>query len=171
MSDRINSKNKGSRNERYATQALEEWTSMPFTRVPQSGGLRWQGGQNITGDIIPEDMYELEAFPFSVEVKVRKELAFEDLLLPNNSDILKFWAQSTADAARVNKIPMVMMRRDRMPKNSFYILFPLSTYIRIRKYLYLHKYLRYAKEFIICYSDEFFKADYDKVADVLTKYK
>jgi Holliday junction resolvase len=75
--NRINSKAKGSKNERYAAKALEEWVGFPFTRVPQSGGLRWQGGQNITGDIIPEDMYKLQDFPFSVEVKARKELDFE----------------------------------------------------------------------------------------------
>ena len=167
MKDRINSKAKGSKNERSATKAMENWTDFPFTRVPQSGGLRWQGGQNITGDIIPEDMYQLEEFPFSIEVKARKALNFEDLLLPNNSDILKFWAQAKDDAKRVKKIPLLMMRRDRMPREEFYIGIPNKVFIKLQRVLKPTKFLRYNKEIVFMYSREFFKTSYDDVLDIL----
>lgn len=165
MTKRINSKAKGSKTERSATHVLEAWTGFPFTRVPQSGGLRWQGGQNITGDIIPEDMYELEDFPFSIEIKARKEIDFKDLVLPFDSEILKFWAQSVADAKRVKKIPMVLMRKDRMPKGAFFIIIPYHVFFRIKKILNLHNYIIYRRKIVIGYSPEFFKADYDLILD------
>jgi len=157
MSDRINSKAKGSKNERSATKTLERWTDFPFTRVPQSGGLRWQGGQNITGDIIPEDMYQLEDFPFSIEVKARKEIDFEDLLLPHKSEIMKFWEQSVADAKRVDKTPMVLMRRNGMPKESFYVIIPYSVFSLLSNLLNLHNYINYGNQVVISYSEEFLK--------------
>ncbi len=165
--NKINSKNKGNRAERSATVALEAWTSFPFTRVPQSGGLRWQGGQNITGDIIPEDMYQLEDFPFSIEVKSRKVIDFQDLILPYNSDIIEFWEQSVSDAKRVNKIPMVLMRRDGMPKHAFFLIIPKLIFNRIKKLLNLHNYIIYRKQLVICYSIDFFKIDYDDILDIL----
>jgi len=170
MSPRINSKAKGSKNEREAAKALERWCDMPFTRVPQSGGLRWQGGQNITGDIIPEDMYELRDFPFSIEVKSRKELDFENLLLPNNSDILKFWDQATSDAKRVDKIPLLMMRRDRMPKQAFYIAMPYKTYVRLSSLINPTKHLRFNKLLVILFSDDLFDTPFDDILDRLLTY-
>jgi hypothetical protein len=167
MVNRINSKAKGSKNERAATNLMERWTDFPFTRVPQSGGLRWQGGQNITGDIIPEDMYQLEDFPFSIEVKARKLIDFEDLLLPHKSEIMKFWGQSVADAKRVDKIPMVLMRRNGMPKETFYVIIPYNTFTLISKVLNLHNYLIYGGDIVISYSNEFFETDYDLVLDEL----
>ncbi len=165
--NRINSRTKGSKNERAATKLMERWTDFPFTRVPQSGGLRWQGGQNITGDIIPENMYELEDFPFSIEVKARKLIDFEDMLLPHKSEIMKFWGQSVTDAKRVEKIPMVLMRRNGMPKETFYVIIPLPIFSLLSHLLNLHNYLIYGNEIVIIYSNEFFEIDYDTVLDVL----
>jgi len=167
MTTRINSKNKGNKGERTAARLLERWVDFPFTRVPQSGGLRWQSGRNITGDIIPEDMYQLEDFPFSIEVKTRKSIDFEDLLLPHLSEIMKFWEQSVADAKRVDKIPMVLMRRNGMPKETFYVIIPYPIFTVISKLLNLHNYIIYGDKIVISYSNEFFKTDYDLVLDEL----
>ena len=41
MADRINSKKKGSRNERQLSKIFEKWTNLTFSRTPSSGGLRW----------------------------------------------------------------------------------------------------------------------------------
>lgn len=55
MADRINSKKKGNRLELAVTQFMKEWTGYEFSRVPQSGGLRWQNRTSIAGDVICTD--------------------------------------------------------------------------------------------------------------------
>ena len=50
---RINSRKKGSKNERFLTKLFEQWTGVEFSRVPASGGLRWKGmSEIIVGDIV-----------------------------------------------------------------------------------------------------------------------
>lgn len=55
MADRINSKKKGNRLELAVTQFMKEWTGYEFSRVPQSGGLRWKNRTSIAGDVICTD--------------------------------------------------------------------------------------------------------------------
>jgi len=102
-------------------------------------------------------MYQLEDFPFSIEVKARKEIDFEDLLLPHKSEIMKFWEQSVADAKRVDKTPMVLMRRNGMPKESFYVIIPYSVFSLLSNLLNLHNYINYGNQVVISYSEDFLK--------------
>lgn len=139
----MSSKQKGSRGERLAAKVLSKWSGLEFTRTPSSGGLRWEKTENIAGDIICTSK-DIE-FPFSVEVKNRSKstLDFQAPLLDLNSSILDFWDQALEDAQRCDKVPILMMRRDRMPKNTFFIVFEKSfikdLLPRLNRYIHLKK--------------------------------
>ena len=123
MADRINSKAKGSKNERDICKWWEEWTGYDFSRVPSSGGLRWQRTLDTTGDILCSDKKHCLKFPFSIECKSYKEIKFEHVLLGNKScDVLKFWEQASEDAKRGEKQPILMMRYNSMPKNEYFFV-------------------------------------------------
>lgn len=105
----INSRTKGSRNERQLSKLLEKWTGKKFARTPSSGGLQWKTSM-AKGDIVSttEGFY----FPFCIEAKFHKKIDFSHLLMDNikNCDILDFWAQCKRDALLAKKIPMLFMR-------------------------------------------------------------
>jgi len=167
MADRINSRKKGAKNERALTKLFEQWTGVEFARVPASGGLRWQGMESIiVGDIIPSgDIHFAIDFPFSLEAKAYAELDFVDPLLDNNSKIYDFWAQSTRDANRSKKLPLVFMRRNGMKKDVYLVemSYDLFKALGINKSLY---FLQFDEDFVIIRSDGLFGLDYIEVQQV-----
>lgn len=125
---RINSKKKGSKNERDVCKWWKEWTGFEFSRVPSSGGLRWSRTTDTTGDIICSDQKHFLKFPFSIEAKNYKDLNFEHLLLDNkNIKILEFWKQAKGDGERGNKEPILMMRYNGMKKNEYFFVLDSKT--------------------------------------------
>lgn len=93
----INGKAKGNSNEREVAKILTKWSGYEFNRVPQSGGLRWEADNNVTGDIVPP--FDL-GFPISIECK-KVETDWElDKLLIGTSEIWKWWKQACRDASR-----------------------------------------------------------------------
>jgi len=123
-----NSNAKGGKNERGVAKLLTRWTGFEFARVPQSGGLGWQNRMQITGDVIPTDPADMVTFPFSVEAKFYKEIDFEAPLLGNNVKWIDWWNQADRDAERAEKLPIVFMRRNLMPKDEHYIIVSLDTF-------------------------------------------
>ena len=120
---RINSKAKGSKNERDVCKWWESWTGYEFSRVPSSGGLRWGRTTDTTGDIICSDQKHFLRFPFSIECKNYKDINFEHLLLGNKRvKILEFWSQALEDAERGHKIPILMMRYNGMKKGEYFFV-------------------------------------------------
>lgn len=117
-----NSKNKGNRFERAICKFFKEWSGYEFSRVPQSGGLRWKKADNITSDVICTDDKHGRRFPFSIECKFHKEIKFEDILLDNKSKILEFWEQASGDAHRAKKIPLLIMRYNNMPSGDGFLV-------------------------------------------------
>jgi len=118
-----NSKKKGNKGEREVSKWWEQWTGLEFSRVPASGGLRWSNTQNITGDILCSDKIHSRRFLFCIESKNYKDINFEHLILGNkNVKILDFWQQTKDDAERGNKIPILFMKYDRMPKNTYFVV-------------------------------------------------
>lgn len=117
-----NSKNKGNRFERAICKFFKDWSGYEFSRVPQSGGLRWKKTDNITSDVICTDDKHSRRFPFSIECKFHKEIKFEDILLDNKSKILEFWKQATSDAVRAKKIPLLIMRYNNMPSGDGFLV-------------------------------------------------
>jgi hypothetical protein len=132
----VNSKRKGSKNERNLAKVVQDWTGFEMVRVPASGGLRWQSGLMITGDIIPADPLELARFPFSIEAKVRKEILFRPLLSAKSHDLNKFWEQALSDAQRVNKVPLLLLRVDGMPRDLYYSIIPYKVFVKLKSILH-----------------------------------
>jgi len=124
---RINSKNKGNRNERQVAEFLKKWSGLEFSRVPSSGGLRWKGREDTIGDITCTN----GDFPFSVEAKFYRELNFEHLLYLDNAKIYQFWQQASNDALRANKEPLLFMRYNGLPKGFYFILVSNSFYRKV----------------------------------------
>lgn len=119
----VNSKVKGSRFERTICKWFKEWTGYEFSRTPASGGLRWKKTDNIVSDIICTDDKHSRKFPFSIECKFHKEIKFEHILLGNkNCKILSFWEQASSDADRGNKIPILVMKYNGMPKEEAFFV-------------------------------------------------
>lgn len=129
----VNSKKKGNKAERDVAKWFKEWTGMDFQRVPQSGGLRWQKADNISGDIICADYDHNREFPFSIEVKSYNSINFEHLIVNNKTNqVLKFWEQAKDDAKRAGKIPLLFMRYNGMKAGAYFVGCPLSILRKIR---------------------------------------
>lgn len=123
--NRINSRTKGNKNERVVAELLTKWTNKPFSRTPSSGGLQWKSS-NSKGDVVCTK--EGHFFPFCVEVKAHKEIDFSQLLNPKlkNVKVLEFWEQCSRDAKRANKVPLLFMRYNGMPKDFFFVALELN---------------------------------------------
>lgn len=119
----INSKKKGNKFERIVAKFWSTWTGYEFNRTPQSGGLHWKNSENVVSDIVCTDPLHSRRFLFSIEAKCHKDINFEHLLLNVKSKIREFWKQASEDSKRVNKIPILMMRYNGMPKDeSFFVV-------------------------------------------------
>jgi len=117
----INSRSKGAKNERNVAKILETWTNKKFSKTPASGGLQWQTS-NSKGDVVCTT--EGHFFPFCIEAKFHNRIDFSHLLTPNikNCDILGFWAQCARDAKKCNKVPMLLMRYNQLPKEFYFLV-------------------------------------------------
>lgn len=114
----INSKQKGSMNERRAAKLLSAWTGQDFNRTPASGGLRWLDASRIAGDVVAPSGFD---FPFCVEVKAYKSVEFKARLRKDSIVTQTFWPQCVTDAQRVNKLPLLMVRCNGMDKDAFIV--------------------------------------------------
>lgn len=121
----MSSRSKGNRNERRACELLHKWTRRKFARTPSSGGLSWKT-QNTKGDVVC--IKEGHYFPFCVEVKAHREINFSHLLYDVDAKIMEFWDQCVGDAKRAKKIPMLLMRYDRLPSDLFFLGIPTAFY-------------------------------------------
>lgn len=129
---RINSRSKGSKNERDVCKWWKEWTGYDFTRVPSSGGLRWNRTFDTTGDIVCADNKHALKFQFSIECKNYKDINFEHILLGTKScKTVSFWKQALEDAKRGNKVPILMMRYNGMPKGEYFFCVDSDTLLDI----------------------------------------
>ena len=121
-----NSKNKGSRFERVVAKFWQDWTGYTFSRTPGSGG--WAKAKDSFGDLVCTDSRHSRRFPFSIECKSYQDIRFEHLLLGNKScKILSFWEQATYDAKRANKIPILIMKYNNMPKEEAFFMVDKKT--------------------------------------------
>ncbi len=129
MSDRINSKAKGSKNERELCKLMQQWTGYDFARVPSSGGLRWKDTDNTVGDIICTDKLHGRRFRFAIETKFYKDINFEHLILGNKKvKINEFWQQAEEDGKRAGKEPLLLMRYNGMPKQTYFVMMDIELF-------------------------------------------
>ena len=120
---KINSKNKGNRFDRAMCKFFTESTGNEFSRVPAYGGLRWKKTDNLTSDITCTDPKHSKKFPLSIECKSYSDLKFEHILLGVKScKILAFWEQAKSDAERGNKIPILIMKYNNMPRGEAFVM-------------------------------------------------
>lgn len=147
----MNGKRKGNKNERALTKWWEEWLGLEFQRVPQSGGLRWNNRDNISGDIICTDPRKGRRFPFTIETKFHKDINFSHLLLNvKGNKIFEFWKQVTEDGIATGKTPILFMRYNGMPKLEWFVAIDGKLYKR-----YFQKYEKGIPELkVIKYNSE-----------------
>lgn len=164
---------KGSKNEREGAKVVDSWTHKKFARVPRSGGLGWKT-QNSVGDIVC--VTEGHYCPFTFECKAYIKIDFSHLLRGDlkNSDIVDFWGQASTDAKTVNKIPILMMRYNGLPKRFFFTAIPYSFYLKIKEQLpENHRQLRTRigdELVIILESTHFFNTDYKTIRKIAKAY-
>jgi len=170
--NKINSKAKGSRNERDICKLFKDWTGYDFARVPSSGGLRWKRVSDTTGDITCTDQKHNRYFNFSIEAKNYKEINFEHLISPvKNCKILEFWAQAETDAERAKKLPLLFMRYNGLPKGFHFLVMDSALYDLISGFLEIEKVLHYSGKLVIMPSDTLFKSDYQFLHKIIKDYR
>jgi Holliday junction resolvase len=103
------SKEKGTRAEHLLVKLLEEYTGLPFKRVPLSGA------SIIKGDIFLSN----ERNTYCIEVKSYKESAINHLLVSGVGKPLTEWIDQTLiQAEKMNIKPLLFFKHDRSP---FYV--------------------------------------------------
>lgn len=170
MATKINSRKKGAKGENRARFLMEAWTSKKWARVPASGGLNWHNSIS-SGDIIC--VTEGHYCPFTIEVKNYGEINFNHLFYLPKCDILKFWDQAHRDAQRVNKVPLLMMRYDRLPGDFFFVVIPRTIYNRFFREYMTDEDVRFVSEnfgIAMISSTAFFKVPYKEIRKPITKY-
>jgi len=128
----VNSKAKGSRNERNVSKLMQDWSGYEFARTPQSGGLHWKK-QYTSGDICCIDDKHGHRFAFSIECKFHEELdllhLIDDTIGKKSNKILLFWDQAVGDAKQVNKTPLLFMRRNGMKAGMHFVVMPTNFFL------------------------------------------
>ena len=100
------SKQKGATFELKVSKILTEHFGIKCVRVPLSGALSW-----IKGDVFfPEKM---ETFEYCIECKFYEKLDFNSLITAKSNDIFKFWDQTTSQAKKMNKKPLLIFKWNR----------------------------------------------------------
>ena len=181
MSERINSRTKGSKNERGVAKLFQAWTEFEFARTPQSGGLHWKK-QNTVGDIVCIDERHGRKFPFSIECKFHHDLDFSHLIDgtmgKGTNKIIHFWEQCLGDAEQANKVPLLFMRRNGMKANMHFVAIPSALFIiwlqEVDKNPYSGDfgYIHFINEkytLTIMNSEDFFKIDYKTIYKIAKK--
>lgn len=175
----MNSKKKGNKGERVLCKWWTQWTNMEFSRVPASGGLRWKSTHATSGDIICTERPHDRRFLFSIESKNYKDINFEHLILGNKKvKILEFWEQTKEDASRANKIPILFMRYNGMPKNIYFVIVSINLWREILIFkdgkpnsnIYFTVYNK-GETFVIFNSNELLDVNYIKLHKTLKTYK
>lgn len=169
-----NSKKKGNKGERDVSKWWQQWTGFEFSRVPASGGLRWHSTHNTVGDIMCTNERHSRRFLFCIESKNYKDINFEHLILGNKkTKILEFWKQTQDDAKRGNKIPILFMRYNGMPKGTYFVIVSSNLFeYLIEKYNYTFFLVGNPKyKFVIINSNDILNTDYLTLHKNLKKLK
>ena len=122
----MNSKKKGNRYERSVAKWFTDWSGFKFERN-RAGSGAWWSNKDSSSDITCTDEKHAHRCKLSIECKSYKDIRFEQILFDRKGqDILKFWNQAVRDSKRVNKVPVLCMRYNSMPKNDFFFVISAS---------------------------------------------
>lgn len=162
----VNGKKKGNKGELALTKWWTQWSGFEFSRVPQSGGLRWQKQDDICGDIIITDERQSRRFPFSIESKSYKDINFEQMILGQKKNmVMGFWEQCKTDAERSKKYPILFMRYNGMKANTWFTVLRYEEFKYVDKKLIDNPYFDIKgkdERIIIINSSDLIKTDYHK---------
>lgn len=165
---KINSKAKGSKNERDLAKVFKDWTGFEFTRVPSSGGLRWKRTLDTTGDIMVAEEAHIFDFPFSIETKFYKEVNPWKILRGQQSDLDKFMEQAKADADRSGKLPLVFFRFNGMPKYTWFVIMLYEDFEELSSEIFCEfGFMNFNQEYVIFYSPALFESEYKNLLKLL----
>lgn len=112
---------KGSNFERKTAKSFGGWWNAEFHRTPGSGSLHWSSSNNVAGDVVTPTEAN---FPFVIECKDHKDNWTLESVVLNKSDVKNWWAQVVNDAISVNKVPMLVFKRNR---SDIFIMLPYNT--------------------------------------------
>lgn len=123
--DAFQSRLKGNRNQAVLAKLLTTWTGWEFKSTPRSGGMHALA-EFCCGDVMCVSREFI--FPFSVETKHYKIVGSPNgsMFFRKNSIMLTFWKQAQTDADRAKKKPMLVVRKNRMPKGEYYVCLPIT---------------------------------------------
>lgn len=118
----MNSKRKGNKFERLVSKWLTEWSGFKFERN-RAGSGAWHSNKDAGADITCTDPKHAHRCRLSIECKSYRDIRFEHILLGTKGcEIEKFWKQAKADAERTQKVPILIMRYNSMPKQEFFFV-------------------------------------------------
>ncbi len=103
------SRDKGARFERSIARDLRQWlgTDWQVERLP---GYRQRGEVGQAGDLVVSGPFD---FPFAIECKHYAGWSLDQLFTPEAAMLADFWRQAVEQAERVDKLPMLIVKRDR----------------------------------------------------------
>lgn len=164
----INTRKKGNRAQKNVINVISKWANKKFKSSKQFGGPNWNHDPHV-GDILCDT--EGHFFPFCIEVKFYEKIDFSHLLVPKikNIQILDFWKQCTDDARNTQKVPILMMRYNGLPKEFFFLVttqeFAKMVHDLLPKNVKTLRYHNYYdnKPIMIFRSTQFLKTDYKAV--------
>jgi len=145
---------------------------LEFARVPQSGGLGWKNRMQVTGDVIPTDPKDMVSFPFSVEGKSYASIDLQAPLLGNNCDWLEWWIQAASDARDADKLGILFMRRNMMPKGLHFVVVEYEVFdvmLEAQSFNPTMGYYIFSDELVIFSSKDLFKAKYKELEKAINK--
>ncbi len=117
------SKEKGTRAETLARDALRKLTGLKWERVPGSGALDEKHG--LKADLYVPNEKNL----FCVEVKHYKDDHFNTGLFTHKSpQLIEFWEQTIRESNQVGKEPLLIFKHDRSKLFAAYREMPSANY-------------------------------------------
>lgn len=107
----VDSRDKGTRGEYKVRDILKAATGLAWERVPGSGGYGSMHG--LKGDVyLPPSTGRISNY--AIEVKCYAEDVVNcNLLNSTQSQLEKFWEQTTREASQMNAKPMLVFKKDR----------------------------------------------------------
>lgn len=118
----MNSRRKGAKNEKQTADILSKWTGKKFARAETNNFIHQRNEDNSKGDIVCKT--EGHFFPFCIECKSYAKIDFSHLLNPKIKlpQIVEWWQQVRRDGKLCNKVPLLMMRYNGLPKGFYFLV-------------------------------------------------
>jgi len=110
---KVNGKQKGASFELSIAKVFSEWYGCEnsFARSPGSGA--WSNIHD--SNKVPGDIVTPEKFPFVIECKKQEVFELYGIFKEDARPLLDWWEQACRDATRTEKLPLLIIGRNRQP--------------------------------------------------------